>query len=257
MTDVEAAAVPTEHVEEGASEQALKKQKTEGESENKQESQLAPEIDEALLDADDVADVAATPLVIHPLSHYTFGKGGQSSSRERTKREKFIGRKALFEREGVRQSVAAVLLTHHSKVPTVLLLRKRDSESGRDTFMLPESRLRPGEDVLSGIVRCLNKRLCGSMDETPSWQCAGLVGKWIRPQFDDFMAPYELPHVSNPKQVLSLYMVQMPTEMAFRINQSAVVVAVPLTQLYNDSRKYGNVIASLPLQLSRFQMIQM
>src|SRR5690606_34379939 len=127
--------------------------------------------------------------------------------------------------------------------------------SGKDVFSLPESRLRLGEDVTTGLMRCLVKRL-GADTDAPGWQCVALAARWTRPQFDKDIYPYTLPHVSNPKQILSVYLMTMPPGMAFKVNQGAVVVAVPLTQLYDDKRTYGPILAHLPAQLSRFAFVE-
>jgi cleavage and polyadenylation specificity factor subunit 5 len=235
-------------------EQVAKKLKfDEGKEEEKEKQEEEPEEEEELIE-DDLGEHLPISAVIYPLSSYTFGKG-KAGKPFCTFQKRMIRHKAVYEKEGVRHTVSGVLVCHHQGVLTVLLLKKRDEETGKNVFSLPESRLRPGEDVNTGLSRCLNKKISGSSSSDYKWQISGFLGKWVRPQFDDLLFPYDLPHVSSPKETVSIYLIQMPKEMAFNVNQSAEMVAVPVQHLYKDSRTYGNVISSLPVQMARFSFI--
>ena len=99
--------------------------------------------------------------------------------------------------------------------------------------------------------RCLNK----TVSKEQSWTVLAQIGKFTRPEFNDYVYPYELPHVSHPKETISLYLVQMEPFTAFTVSQSAVMVAVPLMHLYKADKKYGDIVAALPLFLSRFAFV--
>ncbi len=201
---------------------------------------------------DDEAEYLGTvTCVCHQLTNYTFGKGRHASAKSvRTLRERMIDRKRRYETDGCRLTVAAVLLAHVDGVAHVLLLRKRD-EKQRECFGLPQTRIRTGEEATKSLSRSLNK----NVSKEQSWTVLAQIGKFVRPEFNAAIYPYELPHVSHPKEVMSLFLVQMERFTAFTVGQSAVVVAVPLTQLYKADSKYGDVIAALPLFLSRFAFV--
>jgi hypothetical protein len=200
---------------------------------------------------EDAEHLGSVTCVCHSLGNYTFGKGRHASAKsKRTFRERMFDHKARYETDGCRVTVQAVLLAHVDGVAHVLVLRKRQD---RDTevYGLPQTRVRTGEDAVKSLGRCLNK----TVSKEQSWTVLAQIGKFTRPEFNDSVYPYELPHVSHPKEAISLFLVQMEPFTAFTVSQSAVMGAMPLMQLYKADKKYGDIIAALPLFLSRFGFV--
>lgn len=78
------------------------------------------------------------------------------------------------------------------------------------------------------------------------------VASWWRPTFDSPLYPYIPPHVSSPKEVHKLYIVQLQPECTFAVPSNLKLLAVPLFDLYDNASQYGHALSSLPEVLSRF-----
>jgi hypothetical protein len=71
-----------------------------------------------------------------------------------------IRHKQLYDYDGTRNSVSAVLLTNYHNHPHLLLLRSKDPDTNYEfQFSLPTARMLPGEGVEHGITRCVLKRV--------------------------------------------------------------------------------------------------
>jgi hypothetical protein len=68
------------------------------------------------------------------------------------------------------------------------------------------------------------------------------------------MLPYLPPHVTQPKEVKNIYLIQLPERCELSVPQNYALEAVPLFVLYENERKYGKVIASLAECLSRVRI---
>ena len=237
---VEAEAVKQESGAEGDVKSEPKAAKTEQAEEEEEENA-----------GDDAEHLGTVTCVCYSLGNYTFGKGRHASAKsQRTFRERMFDRKARYETDGCRVTVQAVLLANVDGVPHALVLRKRQDKD-KEVFSLPQTRMRTGEDVVKSLGRCLNK----TVSKEQLWTVLAQIGKFTRPDFNDHVYPYELPHVSHPKEAISLFLVQMEPFTAFTVSQSAVMVAIPLMQLYKADKKYGDIVAALPLFLSRFAFV--
>lgn len=67
------------------------------------------------------------------------------------------------------------------------------------------------------------------------------------------MYPYLPPHVTRPKEVKKLYLIQLPKEKAVSVPKNMKLLAVPLFELYDNSQRYGPQLSALPHYLSRFR----
>lgn len=80
-----------------------------------------------------------------------------------------------------------------------------------------------------------------------------VLSVWCRPSFDRVMYPYVPAHVSEPKELRTLFLVHLPSECVLAVTEpNTELVAVPLFDLYENASKYGALIASIPQLLSRF-----
>ena len=233
------------------------KQEDIAEEPKKEESVVVAEVDDLELKEDEEEDLGGPSTVIYPLANYTFGKGGQAGSKvSHNFREKMIRRKQMYEKEGVRNTLAALLLAHHYNHPHILMLRKKSPDTGEDVYSLPQRRLRPGEDVVTGLKTCLNEKLSVIQQKTPvDWKVCAFLGKMIRPNFDHPIFPYTLPHCSHPKEHISVYLMNMPAITSFSVDPSVDLVAVPLMEVYKNHQQYGDIVSQVPAWLSRVNLI--
>ncbi|ORC87660.1 uncharacterized protein TM35_000212660 [Trypanosoma theileri] len=87
-----------------------------------------------------------------------------------------------------------------------------------------------------------------------SFRVGETLARWYRPHFDPFMYPYIPAHVaeSDVKEVRTIFLVHMPPQMILTVpHRDVQLVAAPLFDLYDNTAKYGPLIASIPTLLSR------
>lgn len=88
------------------------------------------------------------------------------------------------------------------------------------------------------------------------WEIGDCVGSFYRPNFETLMYPYLPAHITKPKEIKRLYMIQLPESCYFAVPSNLKLLAVPLFELYDNEARYGPLIAGLPLMLSRFQFVK-
>lgn len=67
------------------------------------------------------------------------------------------------------------------------------------------------------------------------------------------MYPFLPPHVTRPKEVKKLYLIQLPKSKAVSVPKNMKLLAVPLFELYDNSQRYGPQLSALPHDRSRFR----
>jgi cleavage and polyadenylation specificity factor subunit 5 len=107
---------------------------------------------------------------------------------------------------------------------------------------------------MDGLKRKLNKKL-SPIGVTKEWTPLDLISEWTRPDFNARVYPYCPAHVSRPKEIIKVYVVPLPDSCAFAVPRNMRLIAVPLCDLHSNVDRFGSIIASLPLQLSRFQTL--
>jgi cleavage and polyadenylation specificity factor subunit 5 len=116
-----------------------------------------------------------------------------------------------------------------------------------------------------------------------SWYVKDCLSVWWRPNFDTFYVsvllplmrlvlsrsspkyPYLPPHVSEPKEIKKLYLVELPpnststtpavkdahTAETFAVPANMKLLAIPLMEFYDNAARYGPQFAGLPYVLGR------
>nr|CCC91313.1 conserved hypothetical protein [Trypanosoma congolense IL3000] len=87
-----------------------------------------------------------------------------------------------------------------------------------------------------------------------SFRVGEVLARWYRPHFDPLMYPYIPAHVAenDVKEIRTIFLVHMPPHMLLtRACGDEELVAAPLFDLYDNTSKYGVLIASIPTLLSR------
>ncbi|PSC73920.1 Zinc-peroxisomal [Micractinium conductrix] len=189
-------------------------------------------------------------LAVYPVGNYTFGSKPPKLEKDTNVAQRMERLKEKYAREGSQRSVDAVLVVHEHGHPHVLVL-----QMGASFFKLPGGRLRPGEDELEGLLRKLTGLLAPPADSMrPDWRVSELLGTWWRPNFEAHMYPFCPPHIARPKEVKRLFLVALPERCYLSVPKNMRLVAVPLFEMYDNSPRYGPVIASIPSLLSRFAL---
>ena len=196
-------------------------------------------------------DVGEGPLKLYPLSNYNFGDKDAVPNRDTNNQEKFQRLKDEFDMSGMRSSVEGVMIVHEHGFPHILLL-----QVNANYYKLPGGELNPGENEITGLKRLMTEIL-GHQDKMSQndWQVNHCIGNWWRPNFEQSQYPYVPAHVTKPKEHTKVFFVQLNHRALFAVPRNLKLVAAPLFELYDNSNSYGPVIASLPLMLSRFNLI--
>lgn len=114
--------------------------------------------------------------------------------------------------------------------------------------------MKPGEDEVAALQRTLNAKLSPPRVAS-TWSVHSCVAEWTRPNFDSPVYPYAPPHITRPKETRRLFLVTLPETTTFAVPRNLKLFAIPLFELYEQSAKYGPIIAGVPQVLSRFQLL--
>jgi cleavage and polyadenylation specificity factor subunit 5 len=199
---------------------------------------------------------AIHPIVnIYRLENYKFDTKEPQHEKDKTVPTRLARMKEKYEKEGMRRSVEAVLLVHQHGHPHLLVLQIGNNVKG--FFKLPGGRCRPGEDEIECLKRKLIKRLAPTKKEQqPDWKIGECVSVWYRPNFETLFYPYTPAHITRPKERKKLFMVLLPETCVFYVPKNLKFVAVSMYELYDNSKKFGPIISSIPQCISRFQFNQ-
>ncbi|KAK1867371.1 hypothetical protein I4F81_009878 [Pyropia yezoensis] len=157
-----------------------------------------------------------------------------------------------YAEQGMRRTVAGVLLVQSRRFAHVLLLQNAPGGCGTDSYALPGGRLRPGESDTEGLLRKLTDKLApaGGIQ----WEVGDQLSSWWATDFTNKRYPYVPAHVTRARERLNVYVVQLPASATFAVPRELTLVAVPLFEIYNNARTYGDVIAAVAVLLSRFHL---
>mmetsp|Transcript_18174 Transcript_18174/g.37877 ORF Transcript_18174/g.37877 Transcript_18174/m.37877 type:complete len:253 (+) Transcript_18174:2568-3326(+) len=212
----------------------------------------------ALPDGAAISLEATSTLNLVDVTHFRFGKkatlGVTGSNVDWSPALEADKRAKKFHEQGIRRSVAAILLVQSHRFPHLLLLQE-NSPSKR--FLLPGGRLRPGEGDEDG----LRRKLCSKLgveetvsDASSNWDVSDRVATWWAPDFGDRMYPYCPAHVSTPKERLCVFLVPLIEPRTFSVSPAYELLAVPLFEIYGNPTRYGPLISSVPTVISRYRV---
>eukprot|EP00667_Euglena_gracilis_P022250 EG_transcript_24686 len=188
-------------------------------------------------------------LDVYHLVNYTFATKDARSEKDSDPLAELQRLKVKFLAQGLRRTVAAVLLVHQRGHPHVLLLQ------GSGGFRLPGGHCKPEESEVACLKRKLMKKL-GPPEQyvQPSWEVGQLLGTYWRPHFDHAVYPYLPPHLTKPKECCLLFLVPLPERRTFAVPRNLKLLAVPLFELLESPDRYGTLITAVPILISRFGM---
>jgi cleavage and polyadenylation specificity factor subunit 5 len=154
-------------------------------------------------------------------------------------------------REGMRRTVKAVFIVHSNDVPHILLFHQR-TVTGTVPFLYG-GKLQEGESDREGMMRVLRPVIMKSKsDDSCEWKVGELISKFWRPEFDTNIYPYLPPHVTRPKEEISLFQVVLPPRCVFGLREGVSISAVPVHEIVKTPGNWPASISCLPSLISRF-----
>jgi len=118
--------------------------------------------------------------------------------------------------------------------------------------------MKAGETELECLKRKLDQRLSPEPSSglpAPEWKIVELAGMFYRPNFEAAMYPYQVPHITETKEIKKLFVVTISGESVFAFPGNYGIELVSLMDLLDNSKRFGPVAASIPYLLSRFQFV--
>ncbi|KAJ9439780.1 Pre-mRNA cleavage factor Im 25 kDa subunit 2 [Diplonema papillatum] len=192
---------------------------------------------------------AQTRIDVHHLETYNITmKAAVENKKDQAVVAQLMRMRDKYDHEGMRRTVEGVILVHQHNHPHILVLQQGQ------TFSLPGGKCKPGEDEINCLKRKLGAKLSPPDYQVSQWDISECVSVWYRPNFEALMYPYIPPHITKPKEQKKLYIVNLPPRFTFSVPKNYKVLAVPLFELYENTKRYGSVLASLPTSLSRFNL---
>ncbi|KAJ3181925.1 hypothetical protein HDU85_003442 [Gaertneriomyces sp. JEL0708] len=192
-------------------------------------------------------------VTLHPLSNYTFGVKDPQPEEDPSVAARLQRLQAEYATQGMRLTVEAVLVVHEHGHPHVLMLQIANT-----FFKLPGDHLKPGEDEVEGLKKVLDRMLGPvgkDMEGDGGWEVGELLAVWWKPNFETFMYPYLPAHITKPKEMKKIFLVNLPDKKLLSVPKNMKLLAVPLFELYDNAARYGPQLSALPHTLSRFNFI--
>lgn len=158
-----------------------------------------------------------------------------------------------WQREGMRRTVRAVFIVHQNDIPHFLIFRQ-STPSGVVPFLFG-GKLEEGESEKTGMTRLLKSFILKSnYHDSCEWRVGELLTKFWRPEFDERVYPYIPPHVTRPKEEISLFQVVLPQKCVFALREGMSITAIPVYDLVKNSQTLPPLLSSLPSLTSRFTL---
>jgi len=109
---------------------------------------------------------------------------------------------------------------------------------------------------VEGLLRKLMTNMAPDAEHLkPDWYIGECLGTFYRPNFENVFYPYCPPHITRPKEIRRVFLVNLPEKCYFAIPKNYKLVAVPLFEIYDNAQRYGPIISSIPQLISRFNII--
>uniref|UniRef100_A0A7S1PJ78 Cleavage and polyadenylation specificity factor subunit 5 n=1 Tax=Percolomonas cosmopolitus TaxID=63605 RepID=A0A7S1PJ78_9EUKA len=188
---------------------------------------------------------------LYDISNYQFGNKARQLEKDRSVTERMERMRREFPEKGVKRTVDAVVVVHKHNHPHLLLLQIGNEKKG--FFKLPGGKAQPNETDEEAMLRKVKRKLAPDEEQFQSeWKVGDCLSVWYRPNFDTQMYPYKPAHITKPKEIKKLFLVTLPDQCMFQIPQNFNFLAVPFFEIYDNTKRYGPIIASIPQMLSKF-----
>lgn len=149
--------------------------------------------------------------------------------------------------EGMRRTVRAVFITHTDGVPHIVIFRQ-----GSHSFLCG-GKLTEGESEREGLSRHLQSVILkDKLSDSCEWKVGEVIAKFYRPEFDERIYPYIPPHVTRPKEEITLLQVVLPPRCVFGLREGTSMSAVSVSTILKNPEEYPPLVSALPQLISRF-----
>lgn len=111
-------------------------------------------------------------------------------------------------------------------------------------------------------IECLRRKLDRRLGPDPSkgkpcpdWKIYDMAGQFHRPLFTQHLYPYQVPHITESKEIKKLFVVSIPGECLFEIPANYGIESVSLMELMKSGTSFGPVAAAIPYLVSRYHFV--
>lgn len=187
---------------------------------------------------------------LYPLSNYTFGTKETQLEEDSSVLARLKRLEEHYTAHGMRRTCEGILVCHEHNHPHVLMLQIANA-----FFKLPGDYLPADADEVEGFCARLNERLAPTNPSASDtdWDIGDTLAQWWRPNFETFMYPFLPAHVSRPKELKKLYLINLPAKKVLSVPKNMKLLAVPLFELYDNTPRYGPQLSAIPHLLSRYR----
>jgi cleavage and polyadenylation specificity factor subunit 5 len=153
--------------------------------------------------------------------------------------------------EGMRRTARAVFITHTDGIAHLVVFRQL-TPSGEYQYLCG-GKLAEGESEKDGLSRHLRSVIMkDKSSDSCEWKVGEMLAKFYRPEFDERIYPYIPPHVTRPKEEISLFQVVLPPRCVFALRAGESIAAIPMHEIFKSPDNFPSLIAAIPELMSRF-----
>jgi cleavage and polyadenylation specificity factor subunit 5 len=146
-----------------------------------------------------------------------------------------------------------VFITHIDGVLHLLVFKK--TQGSESVPFLFGGKLIEGESERDGLARHLQGFIMkDKSSDSCEWKVGEVLTKLYRPEFDERVYPFVPPHVSRPKEEITLIQVVLPPKCVFALRESVSISAVAMHDILRSPGSFPFLISSLPVLISRFTL---
>ncbi|SPJ08181.1 mRNA cleavage factor-like protein, putative [Plasmodium sp. DRC-Itaito] len=195
--------------------------------------------------------------LLYPQSNYEFNIDEKLKNKFIIDKEKCKKRINAYNKNGIRNSVLAIILCHRYEYPHLLLLQHIESQKYYLLNGKYKTWEKPKEVLKKKLQKYINKikdihftpaQVNKEQEETV--EIGDFLGEWWRTQFNSVFLPYLPAHISRPKEYIRLYQVILSPKCIFHLPPGFTLKAIPLFDLNNC----GLAVSGLSSILSRFKL---
>ncbi|CRG93345.1 mRNA cleavage factor-like protein, putative [Plasmodium gallinaceum] len=195
--------------------------------------------------------------LLYPQSNYEFNIDEKLKNKFIIDNEKCKKRINSYNKNGIRNSVLAIILCHRYEYPHLLLLQHLESQKYYLLNGKYKTWEKPKEVLKKKLQKYINKikdihfitnQINSEKEETV--EIGEFLGEWWKTQFNSVYLPYLPAHVTRPKEYVRLYQVTLSSKCIFHLPPGFTLKALPLFDLNNC----GLAINGLSSILSRFKL---
>ncbi|SBT30629.1 mRNA cleavage factor-like protein, putative [Plasmodium ovale wallikeri] len=201
--------------------------------------------------------------LLYPQSSYEFNIDEKLKSKIIIDDDKCKKRINTYNKNGIRNSVLAIILCHRYEYPHLLLLQHLESQCYYLLSGKYKSWEKPRDVLKKKLQKYINKikdinfvtnQLYPDKDEDDEKEetidVGDFLGEWWRTQFNSVYLSYLPAHVTRPKEYVRLYQVTLSPKCIFHLPPGFTLKALPLFDLHSC----GVAVSGLSSVLSRFKL---